>query len=753
RHYVLWVTLDGKLLSLWKKRTDKFTEIVIHVSNITNVQTLEGSRFTVSSQKKHFEFLANNDVVRDGWVSSLHASLGQDPPEPPKQQGPLTMKDPRTKVYAAICGHDLWIFRNKEDFGYGVGITFISMNVAQVKQTGRHGFSLITPYKTFSFSADSSRDLTVWLACLTQVIRNALSCSEIAQRVWASPWNNVCAECGLAKPEWASVNLLVVICDACAGQHRSMGTNVSKVRSLKMDRKVWTEPLIQLFVLYGNKASNEVWGCNVPAAEQILGDASPNERRIYIMAKYIKGRYRRAHPLASSQKLLNQRLCEVVTGPDISETMSLLCSGAQVTCVPADPTCPSPISLAERAGQAMQTELLRHNEFTEQPPSAEPTDHPASKGEEELHGKLEEDRFLFSEQNDSAAYDVLDLREVISIFDCSSGPIHEFEMLTLTDRLQCTADTHQNLMSHMLHIIKVLLPCALPDLELEGVQALSRVSLREGGKLEHKDVWAMLRHDKLLLYPTKGGQGDRVLLTTSMTCNLGSSENTIEVVTADRFLSLQFEQERSCQCWNVLLKMAVCSAEKKQVVYPSACDGNVPTAIERCISHITQHGLTVDGIYRRCGMVPKVARLVEELSKDPHKVQFEPGEIGILETAGALKRCLRQQSALIPESHIPSWVQAAANPVETVRMTAYRRALDQLPADQRALLRALFGHLYQVQLYSHVNRMTAQNLALVFVPTLFQDLAMSTDMVRLTRELIIHYTLIFQVRNVVNTLF
>jgi hypothetical protein len=43
--------------------------------------------------------------------------------------------------------------------------------------------------------------------------------------------------------------------------------------------------------------------------------------------------------------------------------------------------------------------------------------------------------------------------------------------------------------------------------------------------------------------------------------------------------------------------------------------------------------------------------------------------------------------------------------------------------------------------------MTAQNLALVFVPTLFQELAMNTNMVRLTRELIIHHTLIFLVRH------
>lgn len=36
--------------------------------------------------------------------------------------------------------------------------------------------------------------------------------------------------------------------------------------------------------------------------------------------------------------------------------------------------------------------------------------------DEELHGKLEEDRFLFSVENNSAACDVLDLREVLSVF-------------------------------------------------------------------------------------------------------------------------------------------------------------------------------------------------------------------------------------------------------------------------------------------------------------------------------------------------
>lgn len=53
-----------------------------------------------------------------------------------------------------------------------------------------------------------------------------------------------------------------------------------------------------------------------------------------------------------------QRLREVVCGADVEETLSLLCSGARV-CFELHST----ISEAESAGQALQTELLRHNEF------------------------------------------------------------------------------------------------------------------------------------------------------------------------------------------------------------------------------------------------------------------------------------------------------------------------------------------------------------------------------------------------------
>lgn len=42
--------------------------------------------------------------------------------------------------------------------------------------------------------------------------------------------NNVCAECGAPDPDWASLNLGVLLCIECSGVHRNLGVHISKVR-------------------------------------------------------------------------------------------------------------------------------------------------------------------------------------------------------------------------------------------------------------------------------------------------------------------------------------------------------------------------------------------------------------------------------------------------------------------------------------------------------------------------------------------
>ncbi|KAK9759529.1 ARF GAP with effector function(s) [Basidiobolus ranarum] len=99
------------------------------------------------------------------------------------------------------------------------------------------------------------------------------------------PENTICADCRRKDPRWASHNLGVFICIGCSGIHRSLGTHISKVKSIDLDK--WTEDQLKNMVKWGNARANKYWEAKLPA------DFQPPESGIesFIRAKYERKQY------------------------------------------------------------------------------------------------------------------------------------------------------------------------------------------------------------------------------------------------------------------------------------------------------------------------------------------------------------------------------------------------------------------------------------------------------------------------------
>ncbi|CAB4009882.1 arf-GAP with GTPase, ANK repeat and PH domain-containing 1-like [Paramuricea clavata] len=116
--------------------------------------------------------------------------------------------------------------------------------------TDEYEFKLVSlDGKSWNFAARSLEEREKWVLEIEQQIltclqsnfsgrdkMNSNSSSESdLQPIRNVPGNNVCADCGEPNPDWATLNLGALICIACCGFHRNLGTHVSRVRSLDLD--------------------------------------------------------------------------------------------------------------------------------------------------------------------------------------------------------------------------------------------------------------------------------------------------------------------------------------------------------------------------------------------------------------------------------------------------------------------------------------------------------------------------------------
>ncbi len=101
------------------------------------------------------------------------------------------------------------------------------------------------------------------------------------------PSNAICADCGsTSKTEWVSINLQVILCIECSGLHRSLGTHISKIRSLTLDSTSFSADLSELILQISNSISNSIWEQELSINAKPGPSASRETRLRYITSKY-----------------------------------------------------------------------------------------------------------------------------------------------------------------------------------------------------------------------------------------------------------------------------------------------------------------------------------------------------------------------------------------------------------------------------------------------------------------------------------
>lgn len=207
---------------------------------------------------------------------------------------------------------------------------------AECEDSDGYEFSLVSlDNKQWHFEAASQEDRDEWVTVIEQQILCSLQGNEsnksrtrqahpidpqaiitIKNQV---PGNLNCVDCDAPNPEWASINLGVLMCIECSGIHRNLGSHISKVRSLDLDE--WPSGPVSVMMALGNEVGNSVWEANLRGQTKPNPRSSREDKERWIRAKYEAKEFL-ANPLASIP--LNEQIVDCVCRGDTKQLSGLL---------------------------------------------------------------------------------------------------------------------------------------------------------------------------------------------------------------------------------------------------------------------------------------------------------------------------------------------------------------------------------------------------------------------------------------------
>ena len=279
-----WIVLDqGKLseYSNWKQKLDLHMEpIDLRMASVRESRSSERRFcFEILTPTYTRVYQAPSEADMHNWINSINNAL----------QGAFEAKQRPVSFFPTPGGEKL----PTRDIGSVLTGKTSSSHAFHHHHSvpsygGSHGSSpsnvpvsrRITVGARPIYVRNNSHGLEEEPAKLLQIVRN---------RDEGNKW---CADCGsMSKAEWVSINLGIVLCIECSGIHRSLGTHISKVRSLTLDTTSFTTDIVELLLLVGNRVSNMIWEATLDPALKLSPQSSRDQRLQFITAKYANRAY------------------------------------------------------------------------------------------------------------------------------------------------------------------------------------------------------------------------------------------------------------------------------------------------------------------------------------------------------------------------------------------------------------------------------------------------------------------------------
>lgn len=149
----------------------------------------------------------------------------------------------------------------------------------------------------------------------------------------------------------------------------------------------------------------------------------------------------------------------------------------------------------------------------------------------------------------------------------------------------------------------------------------------------------------------------------------------------------------------------------------------VPVVVEKCIKEIESRGITSEGLYRVAGLFDEVEEIRMAFDKDPESVDIS---VSKYEDINTITSVLKLYFRLLPIPLVTfdaykKFMDASFREEIKDKVVLVREGLAKLPPAHYQTLKYLVSHLVRVTEKKSKNMMGAENLAIVFAPTVMRS--------------------------------